>query len=190
MSDLLSLLTITFILIFTRIINPWYRKRRTMRLHGCQEPVKYPHTDRLFGSDLLKLRKQAIREGRLKMLYLEHHRALGETWQETAGSTVRIQTIAAENLRFIYALHMSKFPRDTNLSLAEIQLMGKGIITTEGHEWRQQRKLIMPTFSKYEKSTMPMLEEHVDRFLRNVPKDASTFDAQKLFKRLVSTAFL
>ena len=181
--------TVLAALVFTLCIIsvlPWLRARQAALQHGCVSPISYPHTDWLFGSDLLALRKNALRDGRLKRLYLDHHRTFGETWQEITDGGTCINTIAADNLQYIFALQSSAFHKANDSSSAAKLLFGRGILTTEGDEWRWMRKLITPVFSKYEGATMDILEGHVDAFMANLPRDGSSFDAQVSLKRLVS----
>lgn len=137
------------------------------------------------GSDLTALRKQAIRDGRLKMLHLEHHRALGETWQEKVDGEVKVYTIRGENVRHIFASRVQDFSWNYKRPAASTELLGRSGFLGGFDDARRARKLVNPTFTKYENGTMPMLRGHVDRFIDGLPRNGQAFDLQPLLKRLV-----
>ena len=163
------------------------KRQRFIREKGCKEPIWYPHTDRVNGSDITDLRTEAIRDGRLKLLHLEHHRQLGHTWQEKVDGHINIYTIHSENLKCIFTQRIREFSWiHSKRNLHTLQLVGKGGFFGPYETSRWVRKLINPTFNKYETGTMPMLKSHVDLFMEQVPQDGKAFDLQPALKRLVS----
>jgi hypothetical protein len=50
--------------------------------HGCKAPPQYPHEDKRYGSDLIRIRMDATKEGRLFRLYESQFELYGKTFEE------------------------------------------------------------------------------------------------------------
>lgn len=63
---------------------------------------------------------------------------------------------------------------------------GDGILSMNGHEWKQARELVNPLFQRAELTDVDHFRKYVDRMLELIPRDGSTVDMQPLLQKLVS----
>lgn len=65
------------------LYSTWRRHVETQafkRRHGCQDPPRYPHRDRIWGSDLVRERRDAMKNGRYFKLYESQFERYGKTF--------------------------------------------------------------------------------------------------------------
>ena len=166
----------------------WRRQTeiRTLKQeHGCKEPAKYPHTDRVMGSDMIHLRTEAMKEGRFLTLYDEQFARYGKTFEEIWRGKPLINTIEPANIQQVAALGFEDYGKDPERLQAMAPFMGPSIFSN-GPIWKVARTMVKPIFSRAELSDIDHLASFTDRFMELLPADGSMVDVQPLLNRLVS----
>jgi len=148
------------------------KRRKT----GCFKAPMYPHTDPFGGSDLVKQRQQANKDGNLQALYTRHFNALGKTWEEIFWNQRVINTMDAMNHQYIHALGFEDFGKPNQRMKISAPILGNGIFAAEGAHWKHSRSIIKPIFARAERENMSMMAKHVDRFINLLPRNSETFD--------------
>lgn len=71
-------------------------------------------------------------------------------------------------------------------------LLGSGIFTQDGEEWRHSRALLRPQFASNQQSNFEQIKRCVDDIIAEIPADGSPVDLQPLFFKLTfdTTMFL
>ncbi|TVY12842.1 Cytochrome P450 monooxygenase lepH [Lachnellula arida] len=182
LAAILGITTITYIL-----YRAWEARqaRRALVLQaGCKDVAYYPHEDWLWGSDLVRRRQEAIKEGGLMRLYAKQFDTYGKTWEENFTGTRLINTMDKENIQHI-ATRLDDFGRAYSRRNIAWPFMGNSITSSDGAEWKHARNLINPTFSRAELSDIDGLSLHVNRLIALIPGGGKTFDIQPLFQKLV-----
>jgi cytochrome P450 len=157
--------------------------RHAANKHRCKRPPKYPHTDIIWGSDLVKERALAAKHGRQMQLYMRHFGMLGKTWEENFHRTKVINTMEAVNIQHVTTTGFQNFAKISQKGFTPF--LGKGIFSQEGAAWRHSRDLIKPIFTRSEISDVNSLDIHVARFLEMIPSDGTMIDLQVPLHRLV-----
>ena len=63
---------------------------------------------------------------------------------------------------------------------------GEGIFVSDGHDWKQARKIIMPILAREHVTDLSSgFKVHLDRMLKLIPRARETVDVRPLFRRLV-----
>ena len=151
---------------------------------GCQEPHKYPHKWP-YGIDMLRARMAAIKAGRYNRLYLEQFQNYGKTWEENLIGTKVINSMEPANFQQVAAQSFQDYGKLAMRNKALSPLLGNGILSQDGAQWKHSRDLIKPLFTRAEVSDVESFKIYVDRFLNLIPRDGSTVDLQPLLLRLV-----
>ena len=63
--------------------------------------------------------------------------------------------------------------------------VGEGVFVSDGHDWKQARKIIMPVFARAHVADLSVFRVHLDRMIDLLPGDWETVDLRPLFRRLV-----
>ena len=170
----------------------WQRHVETQglkRQYGCKDPPKYPHQDRAWGSDLTRLRMDAMKEGRLFKLYESQFELYGKTFEEISRGKRLINTTEPANIQQITSLAFDDYGKVLGRTNAQGPFLGPSIFS-DGPIWKPSRALVKPTFTRAEISDIDQLASFADRFMELVPGDGSTIDMQPLLHRLVSGLLL
>ncbi|KAK6085258.1 putative short-chain dehydrogenase [Seiridium cupressi] len=108
------------------------------------------------------------------------HQRHGHTYQAHgwASKLPTICTMSAQNIRTIntskdYGVEPTRLP-------GMEYFCGKGFITTDGDTWSQSRKLLKPSFDYNNIKDITILQEEVDKLIKQLPKDGSVIDFQPL----------
>ena len=138
------------------------------------------------GRDLLRERVKAYQDGRGQLVYAQHFEAYGKTFEENSYGRRVISTMEPANLQHVGALGLHDFVKgERGRKGATAELIGPGILTSSGAEWKRSRDLIKPIFSRGEIANVSIIGRHVDRFLGIIPRDGSTINVlpsiQKMF---------
>lgn len=184
----LSLLVLTSLLALAlSVLYPtWHRHRQTRllsRQHGCQEPTRYPHQDRGLGSDLARIRTEAMKAGRLFKLYDSHFELYDKTFEENARGHRLVNTIEPANIQQITSIAVSDYGKDLGRTKAQAPFLGPSIFS-DGLVWKHARALVTPTFKRAEISDIDQLALFADSFLDLIPGDGISM--QPLLHRLIS----
>jgi cytochrome P450 len=108
----------------------------------------------------------------------------GRTVQTNAWATKQYVTMDPRNIQTICATEVDKFGSAPMNNAVCQPLLGDGIITTDGMQWKRSRNLVNPIFARAQVSELAPLESHVQRLLTLIPMDESTVDMQPLLKML------
>lgn len=93
-----------------------------------------------------------------------------------------IYTADAENVKTILATKFKDFELPGLRRNAFHSLLGAGIFTNNGTDWKHSRELVRPNFSRDQVADLDIFEEHVNRMIDAIPKDGkTTVDLQELF---------
>ncbi|KAF2837053.1 cytochrome protein [Patellaria atrata CBS 101060] len=163
-------------------INLSLTRQKIMTELGCKPILStYPLKDRLFGIDFVIANVRASRTG----LYLEHSRqrfnSLGKTWKTRIFGNTLIQTIDPENLKAVYSTRVDDYVLGNFRSVSFTPLLGNGIFTIDGEDWRHSRTLLRPAFTKQQYANFDVYERHFQELIKQVPLDGKTsIDLQPL----------
>jgi hypothetical protein len=115
----------------------FYRKWTTYRTfkaaaaqNGCKRPQKYPHKDPFWGSDLMRERMKAVKEGRQMALFMEHFKTFGKTWQENFLGTTVYNTMDVRNIQQVSALSFDDYGKPAQNFFRPF--LGNGILSLHG----------------------------------------------------------
>ncbi|TVY12993.1 Cytochrome P450 monooxygenase lepH [Lachnellula arida] len=167
-----ALLAIAFAVLYPR----WRRHSEilaTKHKFGCKEVTKYRHKDK-WGSDLVRLRAQAMKENRVFELYATQFDEYGKTWEESWRGKPLINTIEPANIQKVAAVGAA----------AQFPFLGPGIAASDGPAWKHARNMIKPIFSRAEVSDVDHFTSFANRFMALLPNDGSPLDVQPLVRRL------
>ena len=184
-----TFLVCTLLAVALGILYPRWRRHTEIRAfkqrHGCKDPPKYPHQDRVWGSDMVRLRMEAMKEGRFFKLYESQFELYGKTFEENWRGKRLINTIEPANVQQVAALAVEDYGKDPERLKAQAPFFGPSIFS-DGPIWKQARAMVKPIFAKAEISDIDHLASFADRFMELLPDDGSMVDVQPLLHRLVS----
>lgn len=162
----------------------WLRRRSetasATKSHGCEPAVTHYSKDPFLSMDFqVKLFTQ------IPFPYSLHKRH-GHTFQ-AHGWASKLPTICTMSPQNIRAINSSKDYGVEPTRLPGMEYFcGKGFITTDGDTWSQSRKLLKPSFDYNNIQDLTILQEEVDKLIKQLPKDGATIDFQPLFYVMVS----
>ncbi|KAF2445213.1 n-alkane-inducible cytochrome P450 [Karstenula rhodostoma CBS 690.94] len=191
----LALLLLVVVLIKTsQSILKSRRRRQFARQHGC-EPVKarYPHKFPYLGMDRIRESRQARKEHRVIGWI---HQKLREAGSYTQSFRIFNKTIILTsepaNIKAVFATNFNDFDTGGRLDFVG-QVIGKGIFTTDGEEWKHSRAMIRPNFARAQVANIDTIEIYLQDMFKLLPSDGTSVDLQPLFFSLTidtSTEFL
>ncbi|THV46440.1 hypothetical protein BGAL_0386g00110 [Botrytis galanthina] len=176
------------VIVVIALVFLWSKLKRSRniqnlkRRHNCAEPNKYPHQD-VLGTDLARLRAQAVQEGHLFRLYKSQFDTYGKTFSEVWRGTILFNTCDPTNVQHVAALAAEDFGKDADRETAQWPLLGPSIFS-DGPAWSLSRDLAKPIFARAELSDLDFFASCVDKFLELIPEKRQTFDIQPLLHRL------
>ncbi|KAF2088762.1 cytochrome P450 52A12 [Saccharata proteae CBS 121410] len=186
LSGVIIALTLGYI-ISTRL-SSYLTVRRFKAENGCEEPAAhYPLTWKDLGTGI-KYQYDNVQAAKAYS-YLTHMRRrfdrLGNTFVARIVFHPIIATIEPENLKAVFATNMQDFQLGEYRTETFKALLGYGIFTLDGHQWKHSRDLLRPAFAKSQFTDMDVYERHMQHLLELLPVDGVTeVDLQPLFFRL------
>ncbi|KAJ6192116.1 cytochrome P450 alkane hydroxylase [Bipolaris maydis] len=169
-----------------------YKRDRTTSIrHGCRPPPTL-HVHWPFGLDRLKQMVQADAELRLMELFLFHFRQIGSTLEQKFLGTKVFGTMEPANLEAILSTQSKDFGIGARRDVA-LPMLGDGIFTQEGPDWKRSRDLLRPQLHHKYYSDLEMFRDSVDELVQAVREYGGTVDLQPLFFRMTfdtTTSFL
>lgn len=147
-------------------------------------PKSYRHRDPILGLDLFLRRVNSIKLGNSLDLDSDLFDTYGRTVQTNVWATKQYVTMDPLNIQTICATQVEKFGSAPMNNAVCQPLLGDGIITTDGAQWKRSRNLVNPIFARAQVSELAPLENYVGRLLALIPLDGSTVDMQPLLKML------
>ncbi|KAF2477703.1 cytochrome P450 [Lindgomyces ingoldianus] len=157
--------------------------------HGCKPlnpwSAKWP-----WGVDILFNALRYVREERVLAFMLTVVDESGTTFEQNLLGARGIDTVDPENIEAI----LSKDFTNYSLGLRPrhfYPLMGSGIFTQDGAEWKHSRDLLRPQFMSNRFQNFEQIKECVRNLIANIPSSGQV-DLQPLFFRLTfdTTTFL
>lgn len=103
-------------------------------------------------------------------------------------------TVEAENVKTLLATKFKDYELPYRRKSSFYPLLGFGIFTNDGMDWKHSRELIRPNFARDQVADLDNFEEHLSLMIDAIPKDGKTsIDLQELFFALTidtATEFL
>ena len=103
-------------------------------------------------------------------------------------------TVEAENVKTILATKFKDYELTYRRKTIFSSLLGHGIFTNEGADWKHSRDLIRPSFARDQVADLDNFEDHLNCMIDAIPTDGkTTVDLQELFFKLTidtATEFL
>lgn len=170
--------------IYQQIITSIAR-RRIIKERGCEPPTSIDDQSCLPYPYRLKLPKRiraAAKEHRLEKDTQERYQEYGNTHSAKYFHLDALFTIEAENVQTILATKFKDYELTSRRKRAFHPLLGWGIFSTDGADWKHSRELIRPNFARDQVADLDTFEEHVNVMIDAIPKDGkTTVDLQELF---------
>jgi cytochrome P450 len=158
-----------------------------MRRHGCQPILKYPHTDRVLGTDLAEKMNKARKDGDLMKRWPEIYKAAGgKTFEANIVGKKTLMTMDSKNIQTITATQLDKFRVEPTRGRMSNGWWGKGVFFSDDPHWSIGRKTIKPIFLRSQIGDLSGFGKHVSRMIELIPHDGSTVDLQNLVLDMVS----
>ncbi|KAL8852945.1 MAG: hypothetical protein Q9221_002195 [Calogaya cf. arnoldii] len=98
-----------------------------------------------------------------------------------------------ENLKAMLATKFNDWNMPDRRKAVFNPIIGRGIFTSDGDDWRHSRELLRPNFVRNQVGDLAAFETHLEHLIQANPRDRSTVDLRELFFRLTidsATEFL
>ncbi|KAK4071821.1 hypothetical protein Purlil1_13298 [Purpureocillium lilacinum] len=152
---------------------------------GCGRIKMLPTSWKLpLGIDKLAKTLKAEEDRRLPILSLEDHERYGDTYGQYAGGLFTIVTRDSRNISSLLSKQFHKYGYGHLRKLCFGPLLGEGIFTEDGPEWRASRRLLSSMLSNPRCSALHTLDSHfrdLQRRLVSHPKSPAIIDLRPLF---------
>lgn len=169
------------------LFHRWQLRQKAQQW-GCEPPNKYPH--RLpWGIDLYRLQMDGAKKGRYHRLSIDLFNRHGPTYESHLFGTRYINTRDTKNLQTFLANNHNDYCKNTMQRAVMLPLLGQGILSSNGPEWRKSRELVKPLFKRAEVGDIHRFEKYVNKMIKLLPRDGSTTDLAPLLQKLVSTVY-
>lgn len=136
------------------------------------------------GIDKLAKTLKAEKNRRLPILSLEDHERYGDTYGQYAGGLFTIVTRDSRNISSLLSKQFHKYGYGHLRKLCFGPLLGEGIFTEDGPEWRASRRLLSSMLNNPRCSALHTLDSHfqdLQRRLVSHPKSPAIIDLRPLF---------
>ncbi|KAI8625465.1 cytochrome P450 [Xylariaceae sp. FL1651] len=171
----------------------WYQERQIERAFalekGCK-PLKPWNSKWPLGLDFLFKALVVGKEGHILKFFTEVIDECGHTFVQHLLAVPGIDTVEPENIETVLSSNFN----DYDLGLRPMTfraLLGSGIFTQDGAEWKHSRQLLRPQFASNKTQNFIEIQECVERLVSSVPTNGIV-DLQPLFFKLTfeTTMFL
>ncbi|KAL9116042.1 MAG: hypothetical protein Q9227_000410 [Pyrenula ochraceoflavens] len=142
----------------------------------------------LRSANLYKELVESAAQGEGYKLYQRQFASYGKTFEERYMGQRVISTMEPANYQHVLGHSCKGFEKKQSRYLKTIvqKFLGRGILTTNGSEWKRHRALVTPIFSRGELADTTILGKHVEHLISIFPKDRSTIDASVELHKMVS----
>jgi hypothetical protein len=180
-----------FVLVIYKIISSKLntkRYREESARRGCL-PALTLHSKNLLGTSRLKESIKATKEDRGPQYVVSAMNEVG-----TNIHTVRVPildyellvTRDPENVKAMFSTQNSDYDISATRANAFMPLLGEGIFTSRGAQWKHSRALVRPQFSREEVSNLDLVERHTQTLL-NILKVGKINGRRLLISNLCSS---
>jgi cytochrome P450 len=121
-----------------------------------------------FGIDKLLKSLKAEKERRLPFLSLEDHERYGDTYGQYAGGLFTVLTRDARNIASLLSEQSAKFDYGNLRQICFGCLLGEGIFTENGEDWKKSRRLLASELHKPKFPSLHIIESHFQDMLRTI----------------------
>ncbi|TAQ88476.1 hypothetical protein B7494_g3183 [Chlorociboria aeruginascens] len=174
------------------------RRRAIIIQNGCQPVPRYPHKEPFFGLDIFFENLRLLKSGTFLLAVQRRFNMVNggrgaNTYSAKVLGETMIFTNEPENVKTILATKFREFELPPIRIKAFGAIFGRGIFTTNGHDWETSRALLRPNFARKQIADLDIFESHFSKMKAHIPLDGSTVDLQKLFFMLTldsATEFL
>ncbi|KAL4797415.1 n-alkane-inducible cytochrome P450 [Aspergillus venezuelensis] len=157
--------------------------------NGCQ-PLRQWKSTWPLGLDLLRKAFFYERKQQILKFFLDVIAESGITFEQNLLFARGIDTIEPRNIQAVLSTQFSDFGLGQRPPIFD-PLLGSGIFTQEGEQWRHSRELMRPQFMSNRMTNFEQIKDAVDSLIDNITDD-EVVDLQPLFFRLTfeTTLFL
>lgn len=185
-----TILTLLILLPILPILKHRLALYLSSRRHpNTASPPRIPSIDPIFGLDTILSDLQSRKEkNKVKTTYAQFA-LYSKTFAAYPFGRRTITTCDPRNVQFILSTEAEKFG-NAPVREATVSMLGRGIINSDGEEWRRSRGLVMPTFTRARIAEREGFERHVRRFLEGLRRREDgrevVVDLKLFFDSLVS----
>ena len=147
---------------------------------------------RPLGVDRLEQIFRGDAESRLMELFTFHFRQTGYTLEQVFLGIRCFGTADPANLEAMFSTNFKDWTFGPRREIT-FPMLGDGIFTQEGEEWKRSREKLRPQFHFKQYADLDVFRDSVDDLLNNIPLEGGIVDLQPLFFCMtldVITAFL
>lgn len=175
---ILLLVSLALLLSIAQVVcdSIWYGYRR--RVQGCQ-PLKTSYNWPLGIRNTSRLVKAVMNSTVLDEMEEIWRSSEDRSMRISQGGAMWIGTVEPENIKSILATDFYSYSLGFRRE-ALYPLLGNGIFTLSGPEWKHSRAMLRPQFSREQVSHTEMVDQHAHHLL-NLLEVEEFIDAQELF---------
>jgi hypothetical protein len=155
------------------------------RQRNCAAPPLPLFVDLILGIGILIKDLNELKNNRLVEEGYAAFRKYGKTYGFYLSRRRTINTIDPRSLQIVMTTEHEKFSVGSIREEGGFPLIGRGVLTTNGEDWKKHRSEIMPIFAKTQITDGEMFERHYMRLLQRLEEHDGTGDLKPLFEELV-----
>ena len=161
--------------------------KNSLRKHGCRTVARYPHKDPFLGYDLYRIIERSRQQNTVvpTLQWLFDSYGNGKTFEALTWGIPTLYSADPRIIRSVLKEGFDNFGIEPFRKPFNSPWICRGILVSDGQEWKMSRAMLRPLFQKSQHADLPGLEVHVQKLIALIPKDCSTFDIQPLLCRLV-----
>lgn len=181
-------LAVVFSLYVVHRLHLFWQRYRLSSREGCRPCPKYPQRDPIFGLDTLWETIQGFKDGHYLELLIKRHNQYGRTFSFNQFSETTISTCDPGVMKCVLSTHFKDFSTGDLRSNSLTPLLGQGILTIDGEQWRHQRALIRPSFNRAQVTDLSTFEHHATDLIQAIMRNGCDVDAHDLVQKMVLDA--
>lgn len=140
--------------------------------------------DPFFGLDVVYQRLFNFDRTHINENWEDQFNVHGSTFCSRLFGRTEIFTTSPKNIESVHFKDFESFGVEDFRRKAITPLVGPGVVSADGDEWKIARKLITPAFAMPHGPDLRSFDVHISRLLKKLPLDGSTIDLQPLFHML------